>query len=70
MNDSTQTTHTQKQTAQTPTPAPAGADKQPGFFSKMVQKLDNVLKQKADAKAQQGCCCSSGDDKGKGGKCC
>jgi len=41
----------------------------PGFFKRLVEKLDMAMKQKADAKAEGGCCCS-GDDKGRGGKCC
>ncbi len=40
----------------------------PGFFKRLIEKLDAAMKQKADAKAGGGCC--SGDDKGKGGKCC
>lgn len=39
----------------------------PGFFGRMFQKLDDSMKAKADAKAQDNCC--SGSD-GKGGKCC
>ncbi|WP_309397350.1 hypothetical protein [Cerasicoccus maritimus] len=38
----------------------------PGFFTRIISKLDSSMKEKADAKAQQSCC--GGD--GKGGKCC
>ena len=49
-------------TESTKTPA-----KQPGFFGRMFQKLDDSLKQKADAQAEEGCCCCSEE---KGDKCC
>lgn len=39
----------------------------PGFFQRIFTKLDQSMKEKADAKAQNSCC--SGSD-GKGGKCC
>lgn len=43
-------------------------EKKPGgFFSRVFQKLDDSMKQKADERAQQSCC---GGDQGKGGKCC
>lgn len=42
--------------------------KKPGFFQKVVSKLDASMKDKADAKAQQSSGCCSGSD--KGGKCC
>ncbi len=42
--------------------------KEPGFFGRIVQKLDNSMKQKAEQKAEQGTCCGGND--GKGGKCC
>ncbi|WP_269526877.1 hypothetical protein [Coraliomargarita parva] len=41
----------------------------PGFFQRIFTKMDHAMKTKADEKAKSGCCCS-GDDKGKGGKCC
>lgn len=45
-----------------------------GFFGRLVAKLDATMKQKAEAKAEQGCCCckeDAGDDEGdKGKKCC
>ncbi|WP_269539604.1 hypothetical protein [Cerasicoccus fimbriatus] len=41
----------------------------PGFFTRMVNKLDSSMKEKADAKAKEQSSCCSGDD-GKGGKCC
>ena len=39
-----------------------------GFFTRIFTRLDNSMKAKADEKAKNSCC--SGDDKGKGGKCC
>ena len=57
-----ETTKTQTQT-ETST-----AKKEPGFFGRMVQKLDDSMKQKAEEKAEQGSCCGNND--GKGGKCC
>ena len=42
--------------------------KEPGFFGRIVQKLDDSMKQKAEQKAEQGTCCGGND--GKGGKCC
>jgi len=53
-------------TTQKNDPAASETEKKPGFFSRMLQKLDNSMKQKAE-KSQQSSCCS-GDD--KGGKCC
>lgn len=38
-----------------------------GFFTRIFTKLDQSMKEKAEAKAQDNCC--SGSD-GKGGKCC
>jgi hypothetical protein len=29
----------------------------PGFFKRMVNKLDTAMKEKAEAKAAEGCCC-------------
>lgn len=46
--------------------AESGTEK-PGFFQRIFTKLDQSMKEKADAKAQNSCC--SGSD-GKGGKCC
>ncbi len=40
----------------------------PGFFKRIVTKMDDAMKAKADQKSQSNCC--SGDDKGSGGKCC
>ncbi|WP_309385397.1 hypothetical protein [Cerasicoccus frondis] len=44
------------------------AEAKPGFFTRIVSKLDSSMKEKADAKAQQQSSCCGGD--GKGGKCC
>jgi hypothetical protein len=46
--------------------APASSEKKPGFFSRIFQKLDSSLKQKAEAKEGQSCCKGGG----KGGSCC
>tara|TARA_B100000941_G_C28219189_1_gene405830 strand:- start:321 stop:488 length:168 start_codon:yes stop_codon:yes gene_type:complete len=46
----------------------AKTEDRPGFFKRMVIKLDSSMKAKADAKAEEPCC-SSSDDK-KNGKCC
>jgi hypothetical protein len=43
------------------------AEKKPGLFGRIFQKLDNSMKQKADEKSQQSCCGGKDD---KGGKCC
>lgn len=43
-------------------------EKKPGFFGRMMQKLDESLKQKAEEKAEEDSCCSGKDS--KGGKCC
>lgn len=43
----------------------------PGFFKRMVSKLDTAMKEKADAKAEEGCCCgpeSNANDDSEG--CC
>ena len=47
-----------------PTDAP-----KPGFFQRILTKVDTAMKTKADEQAKNSQCCS-GDDKGKGGKCC
>lgn len=47
-------------------PQATNAPKQ-GFFARAFTKLDNAMKAKADAKAQNSCC---SDSDGKGGKCC
>jgi hypothetical protein len=41
----------------------------PGFFKRILTKMDAAMKEKADEQAKNSSCCS-GDDKGKGGKCC
>ena len=47
---------------------PSDAPK-PGFFKRILTKMDTKMKEKADEQAKNSSCCSS-DDKGKGGKCC
>ncbi len=41
----------------------------PGFFKRIVDKVDTAMKAKAEEKSQQSSCCGSGDGD-KGGKCC
>ena len=48
-------------------PAVEGDSPRSGFFRRIFTKLDESMKEKADAKVQNSCC--DGDD-GKGGKCC
>lgn len=49
------------------TEAKAESTEKPGLFKKLFTKLDESMKEKADAKGESSCC--NGDD-GKGGKCC
>jgi hypothetical protein len=49
------------------TEANTKSTEKPGLFKKLFTKLDDSMKEKAEAKAQDNCC--KGDD-GKGGKCC
>lgn len=51
------------------TPDKSEPKKKPGLFGKMILKLDESMKQKAEEQSKQGGCCG-GDDNGKGGKCC
>lgn len=48
-------------------PKATSAEEKPGLFKKLFTKLDESMKEKADAKGESSCC--NGDD-GKGGKCC
>jgi len=41
--------------------------KKPGFFQSFFTKLDQTMKEKADAKAPNNCC---GGSNSKDGKCC
>lgn len=41
----------------------------PGFFKRILTKMDTAMKEKADKQAKNSSCCS-GDDNGKGDKCC
>jgi hypothetical protein len=45
-------------------------NEKPGFFKRIVDKVDTSMKKKADEKSQQSSCCGSEDSGGKGGKCC
>ncbi|MCG8528953.1 MAG: hypothetical protein MI748_21425 [Opitutales bacterium] len=51
----------------TPNPLKPVSDKKVGFFKRIVSKLDDSMKLKAEEKAQNSCC---GGKDGKGGKCC
>jgi hypothetical protein len=44
--------------------------KKPGFFKRIIDKIDTAMKVKlkSDEKSQSSCC--SEDSDGKGGKCC
>jgi len=42
----------------------------PGFFQRVFTKIDAVMKEKAEAKANSCCCSGDGKGKDKGGKCC
>lgn len=50
-------------------PETATPEAKQGFFARMFTKLDNSMKAKAEQQANNSQCCS-GDDNGKGGKCC
>jgi hypothetical protein len=44
------------------------SEAKPGFFTRILNKMDSKMKAKADEAAKKQCC---GNDKnGKGGKCC
>lgn len=45
-----------------------GAGEKPGFFKRLIEKLDESMARKAEEKAKKGSCCGGGDS--KGGKCC
>ncbi|MFT5836794.1 MAG: hypothetical protein ACI9ZV_000292 [Candidatus Azotimanducaceae bacterium] len=47
---------------------PDTTETKPGFFTRILKKVDTAMKAKADEAAKSECC--SGDKKGKGGKCC
>jgi len=53
--------------AKTETTTPA---EKPGFFKRMVNKLDTAMKDKADAQVEEGCCCASSDTDDTGEDCC
>ena len=40
------------------------------FFKRIVNKIDSVMKDKAEKQSEQSSCCGPGDGKDKGGKCC
>lgn len=44
------------------------SESKPGFFTRILNKVDTAMKAKADEAAKNECC--SSDKKGKGGKCC
>jgi hypothetical protein len=45
-------------------------EEKPGFFKRMVDKIDTAMKEKAEAKASEGCCCGPDSKDEKGKKCC
>lgn len=45
-------------------------NEKPGFFKRIVDKVDASMKKKADEKTLQSGCCGSEESDGKGGKCC
>ncbi|MGJ8641444.1 MAG: hypothetical protein ACSHYA_18790 [Opitutaceae bacterium] len=49
-------------------PVKKKAEAKPGFFTRILNKMDDKMKTKADEAAKNQCC--SPNDKGKGGKCC
>ncbi|MGF1677603.1 MAG: hypothetical protein ACFCUX_00235 [Candidatus Methylacidiphilales bacterium] len=51
---------------QTPPPSDRTAPARTGFFKRLVDKLDQTMKEKA---AKTSSCCGSGDDQNSG-KCC
>jgi len=57
-----------KATAPEPDKNSTATKEQPGFFGRILQKLDNTLKQKAEEKSGEDSCCGGSDN--KGGKCC
>lgn len=42
----------------------------PGLLTRMIERLDRAMKEKAEKKATESSCCSPGGKDGKGGKCC
>ncbi len=48
---------------------PTEHPKKPGFFARIINKMDESMKEKADTKAKNNPCCQD-DNNGKGGKCC
>ncbi|MDQ8184603.1 hypothetical protein [Pelagicoccus sp. SDUM812002] len=56
----------ENKTTSQPPKAEQPAPEKKGFFTRIVNKLDGAMKEKADQKSQQGCC----DSDGKGGRCC
>ncbi len=42
----------------------------PGFFARLLGRIDRAMKNAAEKRASGCCCCSTGDKTDKGGKCC
>jgi len=57
--------NTQPESSATEAPV---AQKKPGFFGRILEKVDNSMKHKAALKAEQGCCCKNKDESGD--QCC
>lgn len=49
---------------------PTESGNKPGFFARLVGRIDQAMKDTAEKKASQGCCCKDEDKGNKGGKCC
>jgi len=49
-------------------PIETKTEPKPGFFTRILSKVDSAMKTKADEAAKNECC--DPNDKGKGGKCC
>ena len=52
---------------------PAESGNKPGFFARLFGRIDKAMKESAEKKSAQGCCCCSGEAKKDGnqsGKCC
>lgn len=58
----------QKTEGQMPTPSDTVDGKKPGLLGRLVRKLDEAMKRKAEEKSGGGSCC--GGSSNKGGKCC
>lgn len=51
-------------------PSGESPGKEPGFLGRLIRKLDEGMKQKAEQKHEEGGCCGGGGQGKGGGKCC